>query len=164
MLDLTSVKLIIFDADGTLRRTTIDGQPCPNKDGEWELMPGVKERLAEFDWGSPSEGKVAYGIVSNQAGVAFGYLSDLMAGHLLYKMFVKAFGFEPYPGEILMCVHAPDEGCDCRKPAPRLLRVLMNMWHVKPGETLFVGDMDSDRQAAIRAPCHFAWAKDFFRW
>lgn len=37
-VDITTKKLIIFDADGTLRRCTVPGQPCPNKDGEWELM------------------------------------------------------------------------------------------------------------------------------
>jgi len=162
--DLSGIKLIIFDADGTLRRTTVEGQPCPNKDGEWELMPGVKERLAEFDWGSPADGKTACGIVSNQAGVALGYLAAEMAGRLLYKMFVKAFGFNPYPGDILMCIHAPDEGCRCRKPAPGLLEDLMDMYGVQPQETLFVGDMDSDCEAATNAGCRFMWAKDFFGW
>lgn len=46
MIDLSTKKLIIFDADGTLRRCTVPGQPCPNKADEWELMPGAKERLA----------------------------------------------------------------------------------------------------------------------
>ncbi len=33
---------------------------------------------------------------------------------------------------------------------------------VNPEETLFVGDMESDRQAAENAGCDFVWARDFF--
>ena len=76
-------KLIIFDADDTLRFCTVPGQPCPNKPGEWKLLPKVKEKLAEFDWGSPLEGKIAYGIASNQGGVGVGYFSAEMAYQLL---------------------------------------------------------------------------------
>lgn len=42
------VKLIMFDADGTLRRCTVPGQPCPNNPDEWELMPNIKETLQLF--------------------------------------------------------------------------------------------------------------------
>lgn len=64
-------KLIILDADGTLRRTTVPGLPCPNAPDEWELIPGVRERLAEIDWTTTH-----FAIVSNQGGVALGYLTE----------------------------------------------------------------------------------------
>jgi D-glycero-D-manno-heptose 1,7-bisphosphate phosphatase len=41
-----NIKLIIFDMDGTLRRTTVEGKPCPHAPGEWELLPGVREKFA----------------------------------------------------------------------------------------------------------------------
>jgi hypothetical protein len=37
--------LYLFDADGTLRRTTVEGQPCPNRPYEWELMPNVSKEV-----------------------------------------------------------------------------------------------------------------------
>jgi len=152
-------KLILFDADGTLRRTTVEGQPCPNKPGEWELMPNVKEKLAEFDWRV-----MASGIVSNQAGIAYGYLTGHMAYQLLKDMVVEATGHFPSTGSIRICPHAVEDGCECRKPKPLLLEQVMTRWGVGCGETLYVGDMESDKEAAQNAGCDFMWAKDFFGW
>lgn len=157
-------RLVIFDADWTLRRCTVAGQPCPNAPDQWELMPGVKEALAEIDWGSPHAGKVAYGIASNQAGVAYGFLTEDVAFRLLKDMAVEAFGGWPATGTIQMCSHFKDAGCACRKPGALMLERLMQMWRVRPGDTLYVGDMESDRQAAEQAGVDFMWAKDFFGW
>ena len=61
-------QLFIFDADGTLRRCTVPGQPCPNQPGEWELLPNVVETLHHYDWRVRD-----YAIVSNQGGIGLGY-------------------------------------------------------------------------------------------
>lgn len=155
-------KLIIFDADNTLRRCTVEGQPCPNAPGEWELMPNVKETLAEIGWGTPHAGGVAYGIASNQAGVGYGYMTEEVAYNLLKDMVVEAFGGWPATGTIQVCPHLPDAGCECRKPQSLMLQRLMKSWLLSPDETLYVGDMESDKQAAENAGCHFMWARDFF--
>lgn len=152
-------KLIIFDADGTLRWRTVEGQPCPNAPGEWKLMPNVKEVLAGMEDG------IAYGIASNQAGVAYGYLNKKVAYRLLVDMFREAFGVWPSLGTIKLCPHPPDAvGCKCRKPKPQMLLMLMRRWQVRPSETLFVGDMESDQLAAENAGCDFMWAREFFGW
>jgi len=156
-------KLIIFDADDTIRRCTIPGQPCPDKPGEWELIPGVKEGLTGIDWGAPPD-KIAYGIASNQAGVEMGYLTQSMAYGLLGDMFLEAFGARPRLGTIQMCTHLPELGCQCRKPNPLMLIRIMDMWGVKAADALFVGDLESDRQCAENAGVDFMWAKDFFGW
>jgi len=36
-MDLEKKKLVIFDADGTLRRCTVPGQPCPNTPNDLTL-------------------------------------------------------------------------------------------------------------------------------
>ncbi len=157
-------KLIIFDADGTLRRCTVPGQVCPNSDDQWELLPGVKKKLAEFSWGSPEEGKTALGIASNQAGIAKGYLTEEAAGRMIRQTVAEAAGFTPVEGSVQICPHPSRGDCECRKPGPLMLRRLMKFWGVGPDDTLFVGDMESDRLAAENAGCDFAWARDFFRW
>ena len=150
-------RLIIFDADGTLRRCTIEGQPCPNKLGEWELMPNVREKLAGIDWDV-----MGLGIASNQAGIAYGYLSEHMAYQLLKDMVVLATGRFPPTGSIQICPHAVEDDCRCRKPKPWMLQELMALWVVPASHTLYVGDMESDRLAAEAAGVDFMWAKDFF--
>ena len=161
---MNSHKLIIFDADGTLRRCTVEGQPCPDAPGEWELIPGVKEMLSGIKWGLPTEGGVGYGIASNQGGVERGYLSAAMAYSLLRDMAVEVWGTDPGKDKIEFCPHSPDGGCPCRKPEPLMIQRLMERWGVKPEETLFVGDMETDREAAEKAGVDFKWAKEFFGW
>lgn len=155
-------KLIIFDADGTLRRCTVPGQPCPNRDGEWELMPGVREKL-----GVLNRGHVA--IVSNQGGVGLGMMTNKMAVSLLEDLAHAVFSEEQVKYcQIYICPHAPKAGCRCRKPSPLMLYQAMERagWGggCLPSETLYVGDMESDREAAQRAGVAFAWAWDFFGW
>jgi len=74
-----------------------------------------------------------------------------------------ALGFRPIEDSIRFCPHNKSDGCACRKPGPLMLEQLMDFWGVNPEETLFVGDMESDRQAAENAGCDFVWARDFFR-
>lgn len=155
------LRLYVFDADGTLRRTTVPGLPCPNAPGEWELIPGVKERLARISWG---EGGVHFGVATNQGGVGVGHFTLARARSLLVEMVFEAFGVSPPPGSIEICPHAPHAGCPCRKPEPLMLQRLMRRFRVSKEETLFVGDMDRDEEAARRAGTRFMWARDFFGW
>ncbi len=153
--------LIIFDADGTLRRCTVPGQVCPNAGDQWELLPGVKEILSGISWGAPGRGRVAFGIASNQAGISKGYLTAETAYRLLMDMALAAVGFRPIEGSIRFCPHGKSEGCKCRKPGPLMLEQLMDFWGVEPEQTLFVGDMESDRLTAENAGCDFKWAREF---
>jgi len=155
--------LIIFDADGTLRYCTVEGQPCPNRAGEWKLYPGVIEKLAPFDWAHPGgKSGVGYGIASNQGGVGVGYFPESTAMKLLEDTFREAFGFSPAEGTIEMCPHIPHTGCGCRKPDPAMLNRLMKLYGVSPENVLFVGDRDADKSAAFNAGCNFQWASEFF--
>jgi HAD superfamily hydrolase (TIGR01662 family) len=150
-------KLYVFDADGTLRRCTVPNQPCPNKPGEWELLPGVKERLARIDWNV-----TGLGILSNQGGIALGHLTEATAYQLLCDTVVAATGRWPPQGSIFVCPHAPKAGCACRKPSPMGLRKIMALCGYGPSETLYVGDLDSDRECAQRAGVDFEVAAEFF--
>ena len=154
---MTNYKLIIFDADKTLRRCTIEGQPTPNREGEWELMPNVKRILAQYSWQ-----RVKLGVASNQAGVHFGFLTARTAYQLLEDMVVEATGLYPPVGSLQICPHDPKENCFCRKPAPGMLFDIMDNWGVDRKDTLFVGDMESDEQAARHAGCDFQYASEFF--
>ncbi len=156
------IDLIIFDADGTLRRCTVSGQKTPNRSGQWELIEGVREKLSAFDWGDPRRGRTALGVASNQAGVYYGYISRKAAYDLLVEMVKKATDFNPVPGSVLLCPHGKNENCPCRKPAPGMLLKLFDFFKVEPSRSLFVGDMESDRRAASAAGCRFIPAESFF--
>jgi len=155
-------RLMIFDADGTLRFCTVEGQPCPNRSGEWQLYEGVREKLAGFDWAHPGESGVGYGIASNQGGVGVGYFSEETAISLLKDTVTEAFGFPAAEGTVQICPHVPHSGCGCRKPDPTMLNNIMRIYGVRAEEVLYIGDREDDRNAALNAGCDFMWAWDFF--
>jgi D-glycero-D-manno-heptose 1,7-bisphosphate phosphatase len=156
---LTSYRLVVFDADDTLRETVIPGKPCPHGPGEWELRPGVREVLQDVSWGEPGP---HLGLASNQDHVAYGFLSFDMARSLLRDLAAAATGSVPADPALQLCPHPLEGSCDCRKPEPGMLLSIMTYYGVDPAETLFVGDADVDREAAARAGTAFMWASDLF--
>lgn len=152
------MKLYVFDADETLRRTLVPGQPCPYAPGEWALMPNVRERLARIPFGPDGP---YLGVASNQDRVGWGLLSEAAARRLLEDMVEAATG-GLRGARVELCPHLAHDGCACRKPRPGMLQRLLAHFRVAPHEAIFVGDAETDRQAAEAAGTHFAWARDFF--
>ena len=153
-------RLYIFDADGTLRWTTVDGQKYPLRSSEWRLMPNVADRLSAIPW-SPDGPWLA--IASNQNGVAEGLLDEATARALIADMLVAALGRVPERTIVELCMCREQSECDCRKPAPGLLLRLLDAHRLAPHEAVFVGDLQIDAEAARRAGVPFVWAHDFFR-
>jgi D-glycero-D-manno-heptose 1,7-bisphosphate phosphatase len=153
--------LVIFDADDTLRYTTVPGQPCPHRPGEWALLPGVAETLRKVPWMSP--GGPCVGLASNQDQVGYGLLSEHAARRLLEDLALAATGTVPPPQAIQLCPHRLDVGCECRKPAPGMLRRILAYYGVNSERTLFVGNSDTDRAAAHAAGVRYRGASGVFR-
>jgi D-glycero-D-manno-heptose 1,7-bisphosphate phosphatase len=149
-------RLYIFDADGTLRRTTVPDRVCPYGPDQWELLPGVRERLTTIDWT-----RAALGVASNQDHVGYGHLSEDTARSLLVAMVERATDGRATPF-VELCPHVLEVPCDCRKPAPGMLLRLLEKAMTAPADTLFVGNAPCDEEAARRAGIPFAWAWDFF--
>ena len=158
MIDLTLYKVLAFDVDGTLRRCTVEGQPCPNKPGEWELLPNVRETIQAIDWD-----RRGAALVSNQAGIALGYLTPAMATTLLMDCAGAAWlPIVPWGFSVHYCPHAVNGGCSCRKPEPGMLYALCHHHGCRPSEVLLVGDMQTDADAAKNAGTAFCYAREFF--
>ena len=152
-------RLLIFDADDTLRRTTIAGKWCPDGPEEWELLPRVRDVLSAISWDRDG---YSIGIASNQGGVAGGYLTRENANRLLVDMVVRAIGYLPLRNYIELCTCGPLANCQCRKPAPGMLLRILEQSGGPADQALFVGDSEEDREAAKRAGVDFSWAEDFF--
>ena len=151
------VRLVIFDADNTLRRVTVPGKPCPHGPGEWEPLPGIREALEGVRWG---EGGLLMAMASNQDHVFYGHLTADMARRLLMDAAEAATGYRPPPGAVRFCAHAMDAGCVCRKPARGLLHEAMAFYGTGPDASLFVGDAEVDREAARQAGVAFLDVRD----
>jgi D-glycero-D-manno-heptose 1,7-bisphosphate phosphatase len=158
---LQSYRLCIFDADDTLRRTTVSGQPCPRRPGEWELLPGVRESLAAIPWHRPGGPKL--GLASNQDQVGAGLLSGQVARDLLRNLALAATGVAPPDPALQFCPHPLGVACRCRKPGPAMLERIMAHYGIGPHETVFVGNGEPDRGAASAAGVGFLEAADLFQ-
>jgi D-glycero-D-manno-heptose 1,7-bisphosphate phosphatase len=157
-------RLVIFDVDDTLRRTTTPGQPCPYFPTEWELLPNVAATLRRFRWKAAREpgAGLFLGAASNQDHVGYGHLTHDTAVSLIRDALAAALGRPAVDAAIEICPHRLEVTCACRKPAPGMLLALARRFDVRPEETLFVGNAASDREAALRAGTRFRDAADFF--
>jgi D-glycero-D-manno-heptose 1,7-bisphosphate phosphatase len=149
--------LYIFDKDGTLI-APLPGRPA-NSPEEQIVMDGVLEKLEELR----QEGHTL-AIASNQGGVAFGYMSAAEAVAVMRDAATKT-GIMYWS----VCPHHPDgtierlsKDCYRRKPNPGMLKGLMENTGFPKALTVFVGDQESDRQAAEAAGVEFRWADEFF--
>ncbi len=150
--------LIIFDKDDTLVQNPAAGRPANTLD-EQVLFPDVLDKCRQLR----AEGHTL-AIASNQGGVAFGHF-DHRAAVLLVKSVAEAIEADLYA----VCVTHPrgtvkraKRDSRFRKPNPGMLHYLMDALGFAPDETVYVGDMESDRQAAEAAGVRFAWAWEFF--
>ena len=158
---LTGWDLVIFDADDTLRHTLVPGRPCPRAPDEWALLPGVAEVLRGIPWMTP--GGPRLGLASNQDQIGYGLLDQRTARRLLKDLALAATGTVPPGAAIQLCPHRLEVGCECRKPAPGMLRRIVAHYGVDPSRTLFVGNSDTDRAAARRAGVEYRDARLLFR-
>jgi D-glycero-D-manno-heptose 1,7-bisphosphate phosphatase len=154
--------LWIFDADGTLRRTTVPGQPCPRHADEWELLPRVRRTLQGLPWNSP--GGPCIGVASNQDQVGAGLIPLATARRLLRDLMLEAAGVSLPPAAIQLCPHALGVPCRCRKPGPAMIERIQSHYGISAGDTVLVGDQPSDRRAAEAAGVAFIEARELFGW
>jgi D-glycero-D-manno-heptose 1,7-bisphosphate phosphatase len=139
------MSLVLLDRDGVINE---DSPDYIKRASEWLPIPGSLQAIARLN---RAGSKVA--ICSNQAGVARGVLSieDLHEIHDAMRIRLAEAG--GHIDAIFCCIHGPDDQCDCRKPAPGLLRRAMAELNFAPAETTFVGDSVRDMQAAVAAHC-----------
>jgi histidinol-phosphate phosphatase family protein len=152
-------RLLLLDRDGTLNRSL--GDRPPDHPGEVELLPGVARTLHH---------RASLGcrlvIVTNQGGVAFGYRSH----HQAWTTHQAVLDALPVSVDAsYLCPHHPEGTdpiyavpCPSRKPAPGAVLDALARFGARPADCLFVGDRESDRQAAEAAGVPFAWPWDFF--
>ena len=134
------MKLLILDRDGVINQ---DSDAYIKSLDEWIPIPGSIEAIAQL---SKTGWTVA--VATNQSGIARGYynLATLDAMHARLRELVAAQGGEV--GLIVYCPHGPDDGCDCRKPRPGMLRTIANHYAVDLAGVWFVGDSKGDLEAA----------------
>jgi D-glycero-D-manno-heptose 1,7-bisphosphate phosphatase len=136
-----SRRLVILDRDGVINHDSDDFIKSPD---EWRPIEGSLEAVAAL---SAAGFEVA--VASNQSGIGRKLIDrpTLEAIHEKMRAAVRAAGGDI--GRIVYCPHHPDDGCECRKPAPGLLRDLSRQYGVPLTNVPVIGDSTRDLEAAI---------------
>ncbi|MBJ2245902.1 D-glycero-beta-D-manno-heptose 1,7-bisphosphate 7-phosphatase [Pseudomonas haemolytica] len=134
------LKLLILDRDGVIN---YDSDAYIKSVDEWIPLPGSIEAIAQL-----SKAGWTVAIATNQSGIARGYydIATLDAMHARMRTLVAEQGGEV--GLVVYCPHGPDEGCDCRKPKPGMLKIIAEHYKVPLAGIWFVGDSLGDLEAA----------------
>jgi D-glycero-D-manno-heptose 1,7-bisphosphate phosphatase len=145
---MNPLKLIILDRDGTINEDRDDFIKSPD---EWEPVPGALEAIARLNhagWHTV--------VASNQSGLGRGLfdMATLNAIHLKMNQLLAKQGGRI--DAVFFCPHAPDEGCQCRKPLPGLFEQIGERYGVRMSDVPVVGDSLRDLQAgaALGCPTH----------
>ena len=131
-----------------------DGVVCENRPdyvktwSEFSFLPGAVEAVASL-----TQARVSIYVVTNQSAVGRGLLSRRHLDGMHEKMLEILRGAGARVESILVCPHHPDDGCDCRKPAPGLLVDAAERYGIDLSRSFFVGDAGSDMIAGARAGC-----------
>ena len=142
----TEVKpTILIDRDGVI----VKNRPDHVKNRmEMELMPGALDAIAAL-----TQGGHRVLVVTNQSAIGRGFTTmaevDSMHRQLAFEVSCVGGKIEAF----LVCPHTPDDGCDCRKPAPGLLFQARDRYGVDLDSAVMIGDWETDAQAARAAGC-----------
>ena len=135
------MKLIVLDRDGVINE---DSDEYIKSEAEWHPIPGSLEAIVRLNHAG-----YTVAVATNQSGIARGYynVATLSAMHRKMDELLASLGGRV--DAVFFCPHGPKEGCDCRKPAPGLLRQIGERYQHDMKGVKFIGDSISDMKAAV---------------
>jgi D-glycero-D-manno-heptose 1,7-bisphosphate phosphatase len=136
-------RLLILDRDGVINR---ESKEFVKSLDEWLPLAGSIEAIARL-----SRAGYTIAVASNQSGLARGLFDEATLDAMHAKLRELVVNDGGLLGEIVVCPHGPDDGCDCRKPRPGLLFRLAKNYHVELDSVPVIGDSLRDLEAARAA-------------
>lgn len=137
---------VILDRDGVLNIERSDGGAISDW-SQWQWIPGARKALAML-----RHSGVQVSVATNQSGVGRGTVTRAEVDIVHARMLEEAAQAGGAIDRVLVCPHAPDDGCTCRKPLPGLILQAIQASGVPRNSTVVVGDDLRD--------LHAAWAVD----
>ncbi len=135
-------KVVILDRDGTL---VIDRGYLSDPAG-LEFEPGAAEGMK---WLYSRGYRLV--VITNQSGVGRGLFAIERVEAMNERLNAMAEEAGVKLAGIYYCPHAPDDGCDCRKPALGLMTRAASELGFDPKSAIMIGDQESDMEFGRRA-------------
>jgi D-glycero-D-manno-heptose 1,7-bisphosphate phosphatase len=132
-------KLVILDRDGVIN---VDSDAFIKSPDEWVAIPGSLEAIARLN-------QAGYRVVvaSNQSGIGRGLFDMAALNGMHAKMQRAAAAVGGRIDAVFFCPHTAEDQCECRKPKPGLLKMIIERFEIDPALTPVVGDALRDLQA-----------------
>jgi len=129
-------RFALVDRDGTIN---VERDHIIDPD-QIELIPGSADALVRLR----EEVGMGIVVVTNQAHVGRGELAPADVDRI-HERLLALLGEEGAAVDaILHCPHAPEAGCDCRKPAPGLALQAAQRFGFDPSTSVVIGDHAGD--------------------
>jgi len=133
--------LVILDRDGVINFDSDDYIKSPD---EWRPIPGSLEAIARL-----CRAKFRVVLATNQSGIGRGLFDVDMLNQIHQKMITQVQEKGGKIDAIFFCPHTSEDHCICRKPKPGLLLEASKRLRVPLKGIPFVGDSDTDVEAAL---------------
>lgn len=144
-------KALFLDRDGVIN----EDAGYVSKVEDFRFCDGIFEALREF---------MALGytlvIITNQSGIGRGYYTQADYETLTNFMLDKFSENGVKIARVYHCPHVPEEGCECRKPAPAMLIKAHKELGIDMTKSIMIGDKQSDIEAANSAGVARAYLLD----
>ncbi len=128
-------RFVLIDRDGTINVDKLYlGDP-----EQFELIPGAAAALRRLQ-------ALGFGIavVTNQSGIGRGHLDDAQVERVMARLHETLEAEGVRLDGVYICPHRPEDGCECRKPAPGLVRAAVAEHGFDPADGFMIGDKQSD--------------------
>ncbi len=132
--------IIVLDRDGVINHDSTSFIKAPD---EWIAIPGSPEAIAKF-----SNAGFTVVVASNQSGIGRRLFSLDILDDIHDKMTSTIAAAGGHLDGIYFCPHAPDAGCECRKPKPGLLQGIAKQYACTTDDLVVIGDSLRDLEAA----------------
>lgn len=136
-----SFRLVVLDRDGVINH---DSDAFIKSPAEWVPIDGSLQAIALF-----TRSGFTVAVASNQSGIGRGLYDRAALKGIHRKMRRAVSKAGGAIGRIVSCPHRPEDACECRKPAPGLLRRLGKHYGVAMRGIPVIGDSVRDLEAAL---------------
>ncbi|RAL24064.1 D-glycero-beta-D-manno-heptose-1,7-bisphosphate 7-phosphatase [Thermoflavimicrobium daqui] len=143
-------KAVFLDRDGVINEVQTKRVKFVNHPSDLYIINGVPEAIAKIR----ELGYMTF-IVTNQGGVGLGYISEKMLDkiHKRLKRELLKLNASAVINDIAVCIHRPNEGCNCRKPNSGMILNLAEKFAINLSESYMIGDMETDVMAGKKVGC-----------
>jgi len=137
------INTVILDRDGVINFDSRNYILAPE---QWLPVPGSLQAIAYLQ-----QQKIAVAVASNQSAVGRGMINREQFAAIRSTMEQQIGAAGGALASQAYCFHAPDDGCDCRKPKPGLINQILATLQCQPDTTIMIGDSLRDIEAATAA-------------